>query len=118
MFIPTQQDRQSLAVQAPTQQLHWHESGKGFKPVLALYDQSIEGNWIASRIVKRLKLHYQQANTHKDVPTIMGEPHKKTRIFVDLKYGKKEGNNQCYQRFYVINHCKAFDILLGAKPGA
>jgi hypothetical protein len=87
-------------------------------PVLALYDQSIEGNWIASRIVKRLKLHYRQGNIYKDVPTIVGQHDKKTRIFVDLKYGRKERSNQCYQRFYVINHCKAFDILLGAKPSA
>lgn len=85
-------------------------------PVLAVLDPSTEGNWIASRIVKRLNLDYQQASTHKDVPVIMGQTFEKTRIFVDLKYGKQKGSNQCHQRFYVINHCKIFDILLGAKP--
>lgn len=117
MFIQTRQDRQSLAVQAPKiRQVHWHDSGQGFVPVRALYDQSIEGNWIAAGIVKRLKLRYKQANVHKDVPAILGQTQKKTRIFVDLTYGKKDASNQRYLRFYVINHCKAFDMLLGARP--
>jgi hypothetical protein len=116
MFIWLQQDNQRLAVQAPnTQQLHLHRSGKGTMPVLATFDPNVEGNWIASRIVRRLEFEYQEASIHKDVPTFMGQSFERTRIFVDLTCGKQRKRHRCQHRFYVVNHCNAFDVLLGAK---
>lgn len=117
MSLWMQQDGQYLAVQAPmTRQLQWHHPEKGIMPVLAVFDPTTEGNWIASRIVKRLELDHQQASIHKDVPTIMGQTFERTRIFVDLTYGKSKEGGHRLQRFYVVNHCRVFDILLGAKP--
>jgi hypothetical protein len=84
-------------------------------PVLATFDPNTEGNWIASRIVRRLEFEYQQASIHKDVPTFMGQSFERTRIFVDLTCGKQKRRHRCQHRFYVVNHCNAFDILLGAK---
>jgi len=113
---PNLQDNGHLAVQTPkTQQLHLHCTRKGTLPVLATFDPNIEGNWIASRIVKRLEFEHQQSNIHRDVPTFMGQSFEKTRIFVDLTCGKRSRRHRCQHRFYVVNHCKAFDILLGTK---
>jgi hypothetical protein len=83
--------------------------------VLAIFDSNVEGNWIAASIVKRLGFEYQQASIHKDVPTFMGQCFERTRIFVDLTCGKLKRGQRCQHRFYVINHCDAFDILLGTK---
>ncbi|KAE9369791.1 hypothetical protein N431DRAFT_560535 [Stipitochalara longipes BDJ] len=108
------QDNQRLAVQVPnTHQLHLHRPGKGLMPVLATFDPNTEGNWIASRIVKRLDFEHQQAKIHKEVPAFMGQSFEKTRIFVDLTCGNSR--HRCQHRFYVVNHCKVFDILLGTK---
>jgi len=103
-------------VQAPhIQQLRLHSPGKGTLPVLATFDPNTKGNWIASRIVKRLGFKWQEADTHKEAPTFRGQSFEKTRIFVDLTCGKQKKNHRCQHRFYVINHCDAFDILLGAE---
>ncbi|PMD65648.1 uncharacterized protein K444DRAFT_184376 [Hyaloscypha bicolor E] len=111
-----QQDIQRLAGQAPnTHQLHLHRPGRGVMPVLATFDPNTEGNWIASRIVKRLDFEHQQAKIHKDVPTFMGQNFERTRIFVDLTCGNQNRRHRCQHRFYVVNHCKVFDILLGTK---
>jgi NH3-dependent NAD+ synthetase len=116
MSIWLQQDNQSLAVQAPnTHQLHLHRPGKGLMPVLATFDPNTEGNWIASRIVKRLDFEYQQAKIHKEVPAFKGQSFERTRIFVDLTCGNENRRHRCQHRFYVVNHCKVFDILLGTK---
>jgi hypothetical protein len=84
-------------------------------PVLATFDPNTEGNWIASRIVKRLDFEHQQAKIHKEVPTFMGQSFERTRIFVDLTCGNQNRRHRCQHRFYVVNHCKVFDILLGTK---
>lgn len=111
-----QQDIQRLAVQAlNTHLLHLHRPGKDVMPVLATFDPNTEGNWIASRIVKRLGFEHQQAKIHKEVPTFRGQSFERTRIFVDLTCGNQNRRHRCQHRFYVVNHCKDFDILLGTK---
>lgn len=82
-------------------------------PVIATFDSSIEGNWIASRIVKRLEFEHQQAEIHKELPTFMGQNFERTRIYVDLTCENRM--RPCQHRFYVVNHCRVFDILLGSK---
>lgn len=84
--------------------------------MLATIDPNVEGNWIAASIVKRFDFEYQQASIHKNAPTFMGQCFERTRIFVDLTCGKLKKRQQCQHRFYVVNHCDAFDILLGTKP--
>lgn len=81
--------------------------------VLATSDSSIEGNWIASRIVKRLGFKHQQAESHRELRAFMGQTFERTRIYVNLTWGDRV--RQCQHRFYVVNHCKAFDILLGSE---
>ncbi|KAH8755441.1 hypothetical protein F5882DRAFT_49452 [Hyaloscypha sp. PMI_1271] len=113
---PKLQDIQHLAVQAlNTHLLHLHRPGKDVMPVLATFDPNTEGNWIASRIVKRLGFEHQQAKIHKEVPAFSGQSFERTRIFVDLTCGNQNRRHRCQHRFYVVNHCKDFDILLGTK---
>ena len=95
-----------------TREVRLQSPGKVAMPVLATYDCNMEGNWIASRLVKRFGFKYQQALTHKEVPIIMGQTFEKTRIFVDLTCGRQQ---ICRHRFYVVNHFKTFDILMGEK---
>jgi len=100
-------------VQAPeTREIRLHCPGKAPMPVLVTYDPNTEGNWIASRLVKRLEFKHQQAPTHKEVPILGGQRFEKTRIFVDLTCG---GQQLCRHRFYVVNHFKLFDILMGEQ---
>ncbi|PVH81842.1 hypothetical protein DL98DRAFT_570943 [Cadophora sp. DSE1049] len=115
--LKLQRGRQPLSaepMQAPRiQQIHLHCLGKDAMPVLAMIDPTIEGNWIAARIVSRLKLKYKEAVNHKNVPIIKGQSFKRTRIFVDLSCGSLEAGGQCKHRFYVVNHCDVFDLLVG-----
>ncbi|KAH7356405.1 hypothetical protein BKA65DRAFT_206941 [Rhexocercosporidium sp. MPI-PUGE-AT-0058] len=109
-------ERPFSAVQAPIiRTIHLHSPRKESFPVLATVDPDIDGNWIASRIVKRLELSHSEAEIHKEVPVIKGCTFKKTRLFVDLSCGNLESGHQCQHRFYVVNHCDVFDLLLGAR---
>lgn len=82
-------------------------------PLMAICDPNIEGDWIAARIVIRLGLKHEKANSHKTVPDIKGQSFEKTRIFVDLSCEGSEVRGECNRRFFVVNHCDVFDILIG-----
>jgi hypothetical protein len=99
-----------------TLQLHPHGAGSSSLPlpVLAAFDPNTNRNWIASRIVKRLNLEYQQAGIHEDVPPYQRQNFQRTRIFVDLTCGKRKRNQQCQHRLYVVNKYIP-DILLGSE---
>ena len=98
---------------AKTQQILLHGSRKGAMPVIAIVDPNNEGDWIAARIVIRLGLKHEKVDNHKTVPDIKGQSFEKTRIFVDLSCGGPEDRGACIRRFFVVNHCDVFDILIG-----
>lgn len=96
--------------------VHPNRAGHGIvpMPVMATFDANTEGNWIAHRIVKRLRLKYQQDSAHKEVPSFEGESYTRTRIFVELICGKQKKSHKCHHRFYVVNYYKP-DLLLGSE---
>ncbi|KAL2073858.1 hypothetical protein VTL71DRAFT_11184 [Oculimacula yallundae] len=108
-----EQDVPSGAVEAPGIRSNLHNSRNEVFTVIATIDPKVDGNWIASRIIKRLNYQHQEAETRRSGPAIKGVVFEKTRIYVDLNCGGFEAGRRCKHRFYVVNGCKAFDVLLG-----
>jgi hypothetical protein len=82
-------------------------------PVIATADPKIEGNWMSSRIVRRLDLEYQRDEILQDVPTFDGQCFKQTRKFVLLTCRIPSRNPPCLHRFYIVEHLP-YDVLLGS----
>lgn len=90
--------------------------------VLATSAPDVQGNWIASRIVKRFSLEYHQDKAHRIVPLQLAASVDKmnTRLYVDLSCGAMNKTGQaspCRHRFFILNGFK-YDLLLGGTESS
>ena len=87
-------------------------------PAKAIVVPEVEGNWISSEILDRMKSQPKR-QSHSDIrEAAFNKSFKSIGEYIELSCHRDKSRQPCYHRFYITKNIVKFDVLLGRDGDA